>query len=189
MFEWRISIIHHLSNFYPLRVQFKLTTSIVRFSHLPLKFFLRIENLPFILFCFPKNAPKNEKQVPKNENHLPKQILGNYHFKDKSGNSIDFTAFFKSFPNSSHFPKNTVFQNLYVIGQASVSFFEALKFEFCIFENDNKILVLLSKMRDLQGFWRKKRPCKIALARSIFLLWFYNLGLPQIKQISSSACP
>ena len=28
MFEWRISIIHHLSNFYPLRVQFKLTTSI-----------------------------------------------------------------------------------------------------------------------------------------------------------------
>ena len=67
-----------------------------------------------------------------------------------------------------------------VIGQASVSFFEALKFEFCIFENDNKILVLLSKMRDLQGFWRKKRPCKIALARSIFLLRFYKLGLPQI---------
>ena len=41
--------------------------------------------------------------------------------------------------------------------------------------------VLLTKMRDLQGFQRKKRPCKISLARSIFLLWFYKLGLPQIK--------
>lgn len=48
------------------------------------------------------------------------------------------------------------------MGQASVSFFEALRFEFCISGNDNKIVVLLSKMLDSQGFLRKKRPCKIA---------------------------
>ncbi len=37
-----------------------------------------------------------------------------------------------------------------------------------IIHDDNKTLILLSKMRDLQGFQHKKRPCKIALARSIF---------------------
>ena len=63
--------------------------------------------------------------------------------------------------------------------------------------------VLLTKMRDLQGFRRKKRPCKISLAGSflsvsliaritgilVFQLknltlvfeLFYKLGLPQIK--------
>ena len=83
---------------------------------------------------------------------------------------------------------------LIVVGQASVSFFEALRFEFCICGTDNKIPVLLSKrrgfnvkMRELQGFERKKRPCKIALARSIFLLWFYKLGLPQITFLLNSA--
>lgn len=68
-----------------------------------------------------------------------------------------------------------------VIGQASVLFFEALQFEFCISGNVNKMRVLLPKMRDLQGFRRKKRPCRFYSTRSIFLLWFYKLGLPQIK--------
>lgn len=67
------------------------------------------------------------------------------------------------------------------MGQVSTPFFGALIFEFCICENVNKIIVLLSKMRDLQGFRRKERPCRFYSTRSIFLLWFYNLGLPQIK--------
>lgn len=46
---------------------------IVRFSHLPLKFFLRIENLPFLYYhAFPKKIPKNEMHIPKNENCFPK---------------------------------------------------------------------------------------------------------------------
>lgn len=80
---------------------------------------------------------------------LPKSYFGEKHFIDYKRESADFAAFFGSFPNLSQIPKNIVFQNHYVMGQASISFFEAMRFEFCISENGNKIPVLLSKMQGI----------------------------------------
>ena len=86
---------------------------------------------------------------------------------------------------SEEIPQKPCVYASFVLGQVSTPFFGALKFEFCISENVNKIIVLLSKMRDLQGFEHKKRPCRFYSTRSIFLLWFYNLGLPQIIEQST----
>ena len=59
-----------------------------------------------------------------------------------------------------------------VLGQVSTRFFGALIFEFCISENVNKIRVLLSKMRDLQGFRRKKDLADFTLQGQFFYCGF-----------------
>ena len=61
------------------------------------------------------------------------------------------------------------YTNENVMGQASVSFFEALQFEFCISGNDDKIRVFCQKKRDLQGFQCKKDPAGFLL-QGLFLL-------------------
>ena len=66
-----------------------------------------------------------------------------------------------------------------VMGQASVSFFEVLKFEFCILENVNKITVLLTKMRDLQGFCVKKDLADFTLQGQFFYCGFTNWVCPK----------
>ena len=63
-----------------------------------------------------------------------------------------------------------------VLGQVSTPFFGALKFEFCICENVNKIIVLLSKMRNLQGFRRKKKTLQILLYKVNFSIVVLQSG-------------
>ena len=70
-------------------------------------------------------------------------------------------------------------QEVSVFGQVSTPFFGALKFEFCISENVNKIIVLLSKMQDLQGFCVKKDPARFLLQGQFFCYGFTNWVCPK----------
>ena len=89
-------------------------------------------------------------------------------------------------------PKNIDFQNYYVLGQVSTPFSGALKFEFCISENVNKTVILLSKMRDLQGFRRKKKTlqdfsCKVNFSIVVLQSGFAPNQKLRINYISAIA--
>jgi len=62
------------------------------------------------------------------------------------------------------------------LGQVSTPFFGALIFEFCISENVNKTVILLTKMQCLQGFERKKRPCIPEGTQGQFYIMVLQIG-------------